>query len=69
MVDIISNCPVSFEYTMKATYPHPDIQVSPMSGDIQGNTATQLTFTYTPTTFTTADAEFEIRTSEFDFQP
>ena len=54
---------------MKATNPHPDIQVSPMSGDIQGNTATQLTFTYTPTTFTTADAEFEIRTSEFDFQP
>jgi hypothetical protein len=41
--------------------------VSPVSGDIIGNQNTEITFTYGPTTFTTADAEFEIRTSEFDF--
>jgi hypothetical protein len=68
-VDIESNCPVSFEYEIKDFKPHPDIKVSPMVGDIIGNTSTTLTFTYTPTTFTTADCEFEIRTSEFDFTP
>jgi hypothetical protein len=40
-----------------------------MSGDIIGNTNTQITFTYSPGTFTTAEAEFEVRTSEFDFTP
>lgn len=34
-----------------------------------GNANTQITFTYTPHTFSTAEAEFEIRTSEFDFKP
>lgn len=48
---------------------HPDIKVAPMAGDILGNQDTEITFTYSPTTFTTADAEFEIRTSEFDFKP
>jgi len=38
-----------------------------MVGDILGNTKTEIQFTYNPATFTTADAEFEIRTSEFDF--
>lgn len=40
-----------------------------MSGDIAGNSKTPLTFTYKPTSFTTAEAEYEIRTSEFDFEP
>lgn len=68
-VEIQSNCPVSFEYEIRPTVPHPDIKVSPVSGDIIGNQDTKITFTYSPTTFTTADAEFEIRTSEFDFKP
>lgn len=40
-----------------------------MMGDIVGNSETNLTFIYNPTTFTTAEAEFEFRTSEFDFTP
>ena len=40
-----------------------------MSGDIVGNTLTPIDFLYNPQTFTTAEAEFEIRTSEFDFEP
>lgn len=68
-VDIESNCPVNFEYEIKEVKPHPDIRVSPMSGDIVGNTNTKILFTYTPSTFTTAEAEFEVRTSEFDFTP
>jgi len=38
-------------------------------GDIYGNQSNPVSFTYTPTTFTTAEAEFELRTSEFDFEP
>ena len=48
---------------------HPDIKVTPMSGDIIGMKETELNFVYNPTTFTTAEAEFEFRTSEFDFAP
>jgi hypothetical protein len=40
-----------------------------MVGDLIGNDLTSLTFTYAPTTFTTADCEFLIKTSEFDFVP
>ena len=68
-MDIESNCPVSFEYEFKEINPHPDFRITPMVGDIEGNKNTTLTFSYTPTTFTTADAEYEIRTSEFDFKP
>ena len=68
-VDIESNCPVNFEYEIKETKGHPDIRVTPMSGDIIGNSITQITFIYVPGTFTTAEAEFEVRTSEFDFSP
>ena len=68
-VEIESNCPVSFEYEIKEVKPHPDIKVAPRQGDIVGNQCTEIQFTYTPSTYTTADAEFEIRTSEFDFKP
>jgi hypothetical protein len=40
-----------------------------MSGDIIGNATTDIAFSYNPSTFTTAEACFEIRTSEFDFKP
>ena len=68
-VDVKSNCPVTFEYEIRDLTPHPDIKVNPANGDLYGNSNTQITFIYNPTTFTTADAEFEIRTSEFDFKP
>jgi len=57
-MDIESNCPVSFEYEFKEINPHPDFRITPMVGDIEGNKNTTLTFSYTPTTFTTADAEY-----------
>ena len=58
---------MSFEYEIKEIKPHPDIKVSPAVGDIIGNSSTQITFAFTPHSFSTAEAEFEIRTSEFDF--
>ncbi len=66
-VAIESNCPVSFEYKIEEFKPHPDVRIMPLSGDIVGNGLTTITFMYTPTTFTTADCEFLIKTSEFDF--
>ena len=69
VVSIVSNCPIDFEYEFKEIAAHPDIKVQPILGDIYGNSATNITFKYHPTTFTTAEAEFELRTSEFDFQP
>lgn len=69
IVEIESNCPVSFEYEIRDIKPHPDIKVTPISGDILGNQKTEIAFLYNPSTFTTADAEFEIKTSEFDFKP
>ena len=69
VVNIDSNCPINFEYEIKEVKPHPDIRVTPVSGDIIGNEQTQITFQYHPSSFTTAECEFEIRTSEFDFTP
>lgn len=67
---IDSTCPVNFEYELKEVKPHPDIRlITPAVGDVIGMTSTPVIFQYNPQTFTTADAEFELRTSEFDFQP
>jgi len=49
---------------------HPEIQlVSAHAGEIKGLSTTELTFTYSPMTFATAEAEMQIRTTEFDSQP
>jgi len=57
------------EYEFKEVKPHPDIRVSPLVGEIDGNSQNIITFKYFPSTFTTAEAEFQLRTSEFDFEP
>ena len=40
IVSIDSNCPINFEYQIKEVKPHPDIRVTPASGDINGNSST-----------------------------
>lgn len=65
-----STTPVTFEYEITVTKPHPDIQIlSPLSGDIPGQHITNIDFAYLPLTFSTAEAEISIRTTEFDSQP
>jgi hypothetical protein len=65
---IDSTCPVNFEYEFRETKPHPDIRlITPAAGDIVGMSSTPVVFQYNPQSFTTGDAEFELRTSEFDF--
>ena len=65
-LQIESNCPVSFEYTIDIVQPHPEIHISPLQGDITGLQTTPIDFHYTPKTFTTAESLIKIRTSEFD---
>lgn len=66
---IESNCPADFEYQITVLKAHPEIQVSPMQGDIKGLQTTLIDFSYRPRTYATADCEIEVRTSEFDSQP
>ena len=68
-LQIESNCPVNFEYMIQVTKPHPDIHVSPLIGDVLGLQTTSIDFTYTPNSFSTAEAEIEIKTTEFDSEP
>ena len=67
---IESKTPATFEYEITVTKPHPDIQIlSPLSGDITGMYTTNIDFAYLPLSFSTAEAEISIRTTEFDTQP
>ena len=43
--------------------------IEPLVGDILGLETTLLNVYYTPSTFTTAEAEISFRTTEFDSQP
>ena len=61
--------PVSFEYEIKTVQGHPDIYIGPVSGDIPGNSVTQLEVCYEPHSAVTAIAIIEFRLSEFDFTP
>lgn len=65
-LQIESNCPVNFEYTIEVVQPHPDILVFPLQGEILGMQLTTIDFQYNPKSLTTAEALIQVRTSEFD---
>lgn len=54
---------------IEVTKPHPDIHISPIQGDILGLQTTCINFNFTPKSYSTAEAEIEIKTTEFDSQP
>lgn len=68
-LQVESNCPVDFEYKIDIVKPHPEIHVSPLMGDIPGLRMTTIDFTYNPRSYSTAECEIEVRTSEFDNKP
>ena len=43
--------------------------MSPLAGDILGLQTTSIDFAYNPKSFSTAECEIEIRTTQFDSQP
>lgn len=51
---IESNSPVTFEYQIDWVKEHPDISLTPMSGDIVGGQNVRLELTYRPCDSTTA---------------
>jgi hypothetical protein len=61
--------PVTFEYVIEWDEQHPDIYVSPMSGDIKPMGKTQLEIIYRPNSNTTAQATFKMTTTEFNSKP
>ena len=68
-ISIDCNVPVNFEYEITMLQPHADIRVEPMFGDIAGMGKTDVYITYAPTNFTTAQAEIQFRTTEFESEP
>jgi len=67
---IKSNCPVTFEYEITVLKSHPEIQIySPLVGDIIGMQTTELFFIYQPMSYSTAEMEIQIKTTEFDGEP
>lgn len=49
--------------------PHPDINVFPLAGDILGLQSTPIDIAYAPNSFSTAECELLVKTTEFDFEP
>ena len=60
---------MNFEYQIEVTKPHPEIHVSPLAGDILGLQTTSIDFVYNPKSFSTAECEIMVRTTEFDSKP
>lgn len=57
-IAIKSICPVTFEYEITVLKAHPEIQIeSPLIGDIVGMETTDIYFSYTPVSFSTAEVE------------
>jgi hypothetical protein len=56
-IQIKCNAPVNFEYEMQYNVQHADIKIDPMFGDIKGMTTTDIDIYYTPTNYSTANAE------------
>lgn len=61
--------PVTFEYIIEWEEQHPDIHVSPMSGEIKALSKTPIEILYRPSTNTTAQASFKLTTTEFNSKP
>lgn len=68
-IQIKSNTPVTFEYEITVVKAHPEITIeSPLRGDIIGLQTTDILFNYKPVSFSTAECEISIKTTEFDSQ-
>jgi hypothetical protein len=63
------NSPVTFEYVIEWVKEHPDMKLTPMRGDILGNSTVELELLYTPNESATAQASFKLITTEFDSKP
>ncbi|XP_077129518.1 cilia- and flagella-associated protein 221 isoform X1 [Ranitomeya variabilis] len=62
-------CPVDFEFCFVCSPPHKDFTVSPASGVVPGGGLLEVTVTYTPSSYGTAQVRLELLISEFNARP
>ncbi|XP_073408000.1 cilia- and flagella-associated protein 221 isoform X2 [Dendrobates tinctorius] len=62
-------CPVDFEFCIACSPPHKDFTVSPTSGVVPGGGLLEVSVTYTPSSYGTAQVRLELLISEFSAGP
>ncbi|CAN2389069.1 motile cilium assembly [Pristimantis euphronides] len=63
------SCPVDFAFRITCSQPHRDFGISPTSGIIPGGGLVEVTVTYRPSSFGTAQIKLELLISEFNAKP
>ncbi|XP_075037324.1 cilia- and flagella-associated protein 221 isoform X2 [Mixophyes fleayi] len=69
VIHVRCSCPVDFEYCIISTQSHKDFLTAPASGIIPANGAVDVTVTYSPTRYGTAQIRLELQISEFNAKP
>ncbi|XP_044130389.1 cilia- and flagella-associated protein 221 [Bufo gargarizans] len=63
------SCPVDFEFSIVCSQPHKDFEISPTSGVVPGGGLVEVTVTYTPSSYGTAQTRVELLISELNATP
>ncbi|KAM5151895.1 cilia- and flagella-associated protein 221 [Mantella aurantiaca] len=63
------SCPVDFEFHIECKENHKDFHISPTSGIFSGNVGVDVTVTFTPSSYGTAQISLELQISEFNAKP
>lgn len=61
--------PISFDYEIRVLKGHQDLGMSPLVGEVPGNSSVNITIVYEPRTASTVTCEIELRVNEFDYVP
>lgn len=61
--------PIDFEYEFKAIRPNKAFSVAPLKGIVPASGRLPIAITFTPTTYTTEEAVYELTISEFNSKP
>ncbi|XP_071978252.1 cilia- and flagella-associated protein 221 isoform X2 [Engystomops pustulosus] len=69
ILQLRSTCPVDFEFCIICSQPHKDFEIWPTSGMVPGAGEVDVTVTYTPSSYGTAQITLELLISEFNAKP
>jgi hypothetical protein len=68
-VPLSCKIPIQFEYEITVVEAHPDFEITPLSGTIPADGATEVIVIFTPSRHRTARAELKFNIAQFDFDP